>query len=95
MKIKLRSGIELDIPNDLTLVVFRTCKDGNVIALFPDIPATPDGRCCLSYVHVGQHCAAEYARIIRATRPSTAKEAAPLCGELLRAGYRLKVVRHC
>jgi hypothetical protein len=93
MKVKLITGNDLDVPDDLTRVVFRMWNDGDVIALFPDIPATPDGRCCLSYAHLGQHCAAKYTPIIRATRPSTVEEAAPLCAELLRAGYRLKVVR--
>ena len=39
------------------VVVFRRWRDtdGDVIALFPEIPADVQGCCCQSYMHIGQH----------------------------------------
>jgi hypothetical protein len=75
-------------------VVFRKWRDsGNVIALFPAIPATIHGEYCLSYEHVGQHAAADYHAVIRHTRPAAPQEYAALADELTRIGYRLKPQR--
>ena len=54
------------------LAIFRRWKDsGDVIALFPAIPADIDGRYCLSYEHVGQHGAADFHGVVRRTLPAT------------------------
>ena len=77
---------------DETIVVFRTWKDtGDVIALFPGIPEPGD--MVSSYMHVGQHGAADYEHVIAATRPSTEQEYEDLAAELEDLGYRLKIVR--
>jgi hypothetical protein len=71
-----------------TPVVFRTWdEDGNAIALFPTIPADMQGVYCESYMHVGQHSAADPWGIIRATRPSNKDEIEGLMIELARIGY--------
>lgn len=75
--------------NNPTAVLFRTFKTGEVIALFPYIPASVAApHHCLSYMHTGQHGAAavEITRS-RDTRPSTYQEIAPLLRELHAIGY--------
>jgi hypothetical protein len=78
---------------DQDIVIFRRFPDGDVIALFPCIAA----EClnpwpCQSYMHIGQHGAAD-PRIIYDTRPATPREYASLMAELKRIGYRLIIRR--
>ena len=76
-----------------TAVVFRTYKkDGDVIALFPELPAGSSRWYCLSYQSVGQHGPAS-CYIDPATRPSTKKEVETLSSELRKIGYDLTVKR--
>lgn len=77
-----------------TIVVFRAWRsDGNVIALFPELPHDLSGRFCTSYAHVGQHGAASYTHCIAITRPATPAEYAPLLKELRAIGYDNLIVR--
>lgn len=71
---------------DMTKVIFRTFKDGQVIALFPEIPATDNGWECMSYMHIGQHGAAS-PFLTHYTRPASEMEYKPLLDELKRIGY--------
>ena len=75
-------------------VVFRKWKDdGQIVALFPDIQADDDGH-IVSYVHVGQHGAANYQHCIGKSVPATIAEAAPLKKELEdMVGYVLAVIQ--
>jgi hypothetical protein len=74
----------------LTKVIFRAFKrDGEVIALFPEIPADCIGFHCESYMHTGQHGGA-YPGVITGTRLATPDEKAPLMRELESIGYRLE-----
>ena len=75
-----------------TRIVFRTFKSGyakgDVIALLIDTA----NDCCtkgnvMSYMHVGQHCEANYNAIIADTRRATPEEYASLADELHRIGY--------
>ena len=76
-----------------TSVIFRTYKkDGNVIALFPELPADSSRWHCLSYQSIGQHGAASCC-IDPDTRPSTKKEVEALSRELRKIGYDLDVRR--
>lgn len=80
----------------VTLVVFRRWREGNggdIIALFPELPADYQGRFCDAYEHVGQHGGADYHGVVQATKPVTPAEAAPLSRELERIGYRLKLIK--
>lgn len=80
--------------DDTTLVLFRRWRDtGDLIALFPEQPADYQGRFVDSYMHVGQHGAADYQGVVQATKPATQEEAADLHRELERIGYRLKVIK--
>lgn len=78
----------------LDLVVFRRWKEtGDVIALFPELPADNLGRYCISYEHIGQHGAADYCLVIRQTLPATPDESAALAAQLTHIGYRLRPVQ--
>jgi hypothetical protein len=74
--------------------VFRRWKDsGDIIALFPEIPADLHGRNCEAYEHVGQHGGADYWGVIQATVPLRANQSADLAAELTRIGYNLRPIR--
>lgn len=77
-------------------VIFRTYKsgefEGDVLAVFPDIPGA--GRYTTCYAAVGQHHDCDYhGAVLPATRQSTEAEAAPLMAELRSIGYKLRPVR--
>lgn len=75
----------------LTIVIFRKYRtDGSILALFPELHATVDGRLITSYQHVGQHGAADYAHCIRITTPATPAEYAALRRELEGNPYRYR-----
>ena len=75
-----------------TKVIYRTFHAGDVIALFPEIPADVHGHYCQSYQHIGQHGAAS-PDLSHCTRPSTPDEAKELHTELERIGYSLQPVK--
>jgi len=72
---------------ELVRVVFRAFRDGDVIALFPDLPGTNDPRTCASYLHVGQHGSADYRAVIADTRPARVPEYESLRRELESAPF--------
>ena len=78
-------------PGRETKVIFRTYPDGEVIALFPEIPEGESGAACSSYMLVGQHGSAACEEIIYETRPSTTREYARIKRELEGIGYTLDV----
>lgn len=77
--------------NSGTRAVFRIFK-GEVLALFPAIAANTNPDCCLSYQHVGQHGAAHYYAVMRASVSATSAQRDALLRELIGAGYRLEVI---
>ena len=82
------------MPTEATAVIFRKWKDnGQIIALFPELPSDINGWFCDSYMHVGQHGGSDYYGVVQATLPACREEAAALASELRRIGYRLKVMR--
>jgi len=74
-----------------TKVVFRKWNNGNVIALFPEVPHDQYGHYCLSYEHVGQHGAASPDTLTLLTTKPRPEEYAELKAELERIGYILEV----
>jgi len=76
-----------------TKTVFRIYPDGEVIALFPQIEAR--GYSCSSYLHVGQHGAADIDLVVRETRLAKPKEYKSLLKELKKIGYRPKIMKRC
>jgi hypothetical protein len=76
---------------DTDIVIFRRFPDGDVIALFPYLPAEGlNAWPCQSYMQVGQHGAAD-PRIVYDTRPARPHEYACLKAVLEQLGYRLAV----
>ena len=78
-----------------TKTVFRIWPDGDVIALFPQIAATTGGYECQSYMHVGQHGAADIGVITKRTRLAKPKEYRPLLKELRQIDYNVKIAKRC
>ena len=75
-----------------TPTVFRMFPEGDVVALFPAIAADLVGRCS-SYMHIGQHGAADYQHLIGLTRPARPEEYHDLLNELGGIGYAVSTVR--
>ena len=75
-----------------TEVVFRRWKKvpKSVIALFP-YEIEVDSH-CMSYEHIGQHSAADYAGVIDQTIPAEGDDVDELTRELLEIGYNLKPI---
>lgn len=75
-------------------VIFRVLthepQKGEVIALFPLMPE-PNGL-VNSYMHIGQHGAADYAGMIRQSRKATPEEYMPLYRELISAPYYYNLI---
>lgn len=70
-----------------TRVVFRRYPDGQVIALFPDIPWSGQRGEVTSYMHLGQHGAADYLHVLATARLATEDEYVDLLFELQSIGY--------
>lgn len=80
--------------DETTRVVFRKYPDGQVIALFPDILWGRRRGEVTSYMHLGQHDAADYSHVIAATKPVTENEYRDLQDELKLAGYEnIKIIQ--
>ena len=78
----------------MTRVVFRKWKNGDIIALFPDEPWSRSSYMTTSYMHVGQHGAADYRHVIALTKPATEDEYHDLLTELKQVGYvNLNIVK--
>jgi len=67
-------------------IVFRTFKDGDVIALFPYEINNTKGS-VTSYMRIGQHGLADYTPVVNITKLSTVEEYTPLLKELEQCGY--------
>jgi hypothetical protein len=75
---------------DTVRMVFRAYpREGGTIALMPDLEEARG--LCMSFMHVGQHGAADYAGVVRQTRPATAAEVATLRRELEAPPYKYRV----
>jgi len=75
---------------DITKVIFRVYRDGQVIALFPEIAVVFYEDYCLSYMHIGQHGGADYRQVVQITKSATLEQYASLFEELESIGYNLK-----
>lgn len=74
--------------------VFRKYPDGQIIALFPDVPWSERLGEVASYMHIGQHGAADYRHVVATTKPATEKESAGLLNELRQVGYHdIRVIK--
>ena len=74
-------------------------EGGDLVALFPEIPFTHEGH-VTSYQHIGQHGAACYTGVVKATTPvrpevseRDRRDAEALLAELRSLGYEPRVIR--
>ena len=74
------------------IVIFRKFRDGEIIALFPEMEGAKIGLVG-SYMHVGQHGDADYFWVIDSTKPAKPHECTKLKQELGSIGYNLRVVK--
>jgi len=72
------------------IVIFREYPDGEVLALFSEIPGSTPYR-CLSYLHVGQHGDADYDICLHRTKLAMEEDYYELKKELEMIGYNLKI----
>ncbi|MCK5611634.1 hypothetical protein KAR91_57720 [Candidatus Pacearchaeota archaeon] len=72
-----------------------TARCGEVIALFPQIANRLDGYLCQSYMHIGQHGAANIDVVVSQTRLATEQEYESLLKELEQIGYNPVVMKRC
>jgi len=75
-----------------TKVIFRMFGDGQVIAFFPEIATDTKGYYCQSYMHVGQHSAANPG-LTNQTTPASEEDYQGLFDELTKIGYNLEVIK--
>lgn len=75
---------------ETTKVVFRKFRDGEIIALFPDIKER--NGLVLSYMHIGQHGMAD-PMIVNDTELAAPLEYMQLCNELTAIGYDLRIMK--
>ena len=68
-----------------TKTIFRIYPNGDVIALFPEIKEL--NGCCMSYMHIGQHGAADYNHVVASTALARYRDFADLLTELKSIGY--------
>jgi hypothetical protein len=77
----------------MTRVIFRKFKDdGSIIAFFPHEISDNKGN-CMSYMHIGQHSAADYNGCLKITIPAKPEEYKYLLNELVRIGYHDLIIR--
>lgn len=77
---------------DITEVVFKKTKDGEIIAFFPYIDGT-NYDTMMSYMHVGQHSEANL-NYYHECKTAAPEEYKPLYDELENIiGYNLKVIK--
>ncbi len=76
-----------------TKTIFRTYKNGETIALFPEECGDASAYTCSSYMTIGQHGAAEPYGVIDDTKPATENEIFYLSAELEQIGYDLEVIK--
>lgn len=85
-----------------TKMVFRRWKpakwrgetEGDIIALMPELPVDERGIACESFMHLGQHSAADYEHVISQTtscNPYASQDGIELLEELRDWGYIIEI----
>jgi len=46
---------DMKTKKEFTKVIFRKFSNGEIIALFPELPGNNNPSTCLNYMHIGQH----------------------------------------
>lgn len=74
-----------------TKVIFRKFNNGEVIAIFPELPGDMNKYSCLNYMHIGQHGCGDCS--LDGTLPANEKEYRELLIELYEIGYNLHICK--
>ena len=74
-----------------TIVIFRKYPEGDILAIFPEIPSDAWGYECTVYQHLGQHGGGDCRGMMLATKPAKPSEYKALKKELEQIGYVLEV----
>lgn len=74
-----------------TVVLFRKYPEGDILAIFPEIPSDRWGYECMVYQHLGQHGGGDVRGMMQATKPAKPSEYKDLKRELEQIGYDLEV----
>ena len=77
---------------DVTKVIFKKFRDGDVIALFPEELGGNSPNDCSSYMRIGQHGSADVYTMSK-LKAATPEEYNSLLTELQSIGYNLKVCK--
>lgn len=86
----------MDKNKEITEVIFRKYEDGSLIALFPYVIWNEREGDIASYIHIGQHGAADYYRVISETKLASSEEYKQLYDELSNdVGYNLLIIKKC
>lgn len=81
-------------PSREVKVIFRKWPDGEIVALFPELPYDREGWSCFSYAQIGGHGGANCSRVMRHTKAATPEEYQSILRELGWVGYtRLKIMQ--
>jgi predicted nucleotidyltransferase len=75
-----------------TKTIFKILN-GEVIAIFPEVPGTNDPYTCGSYMHNGQHSSCDLNYVIRRSKLAKPEEYADLKNELEYIGYNIEVIK--
>jgi hypothetical protein len=73
-----------------TKTLFRKFHEGDIIALFPEIPGNSNAQTCMSYQTIGQHGSASV-DLSHCTQPAKPEEYAELLAELVKIGYDVEI----
>lgn len=77
--------------NEITPVLFRSEKNGEILAVFPYL-SWKNSHHVMMYAHLGQHCEGAWSYVTDETWPATPAISEPLKQELISAGYNLQVI---
>lgn len=73
------------------VVLFRKYPEGDILAIFPEIPGDYTGYECMVYQHLGQHGSGDCQGMMQATKPAKPSEYKALKRELESIGYIVEV----
>ncbi len=76
-----------------TIVCYRQYSDGSVIACFPGIKANNHNYDIMTYCLAEQHGTADYTHVVQQTAPAPDTDYVETHQQLLKLGYRLRVVK--
>ncbi len=78
---------------EITEVIFRKEKDGDIMAILPYEPFNHVRNVVACYVHTGQHGGCHFDYALKETKPAKPNEYADLLAEMNGLGYNIKAIK--